>query len=363
MTTVAIARGSDPFKKYWWVILLVFGAIGAWICLPLMGSTTGSGSVSAQEGGLKSSDQSLDSIGNPNGAPGGAVDLSMGGSYRKKSSDGGMVSSLYQAPQDHAAGTSLTPAAGQSFADALKDISRKSAAAAKPGDSGWGEKAQKGFTPPKGNFGAMSGFSGSSGSGASASAAGGGGVVSGFGSSKANTGVDFARGLKDQGADGKGGRAMGALQNAQAASVAAARQGSGDAAVAMSAATFDGSNGSGRVVGGGAGTSGGGVYGSLDAAPMNLKINDPNLDAHKVDPPPTPMPKDETDPNDKMRQMVMQMLIQAVVGGLMGGITGAMGLGGAGAAAGGAKIWSLPAGPRECRYADFKRRPYGSETT
>ena len=173
MTTVAIARGSDPFKKYWWVILLVFGAIGAWICLPLMGSATGSGSVSAQEGGLKSSDQSLDSIRNPNGAPGGAVDLSMGGSYRKKASDGGMVSSLYQAPEEQAgsAGTSLTPAAGQSFADALKDISRKSASAAsdKTQASGWGEKAQKGFTPPKGNFGAMSGFSGSSGSGASRS--------------------------------------------------------------------------------------------------------------------------------------------------------------------------------------------------
>lgn len=343
MPTVKIARGTDPFKKYWWVILLGFGGVGGWICLPMMDSSVGSGSVAPREGGFKS-EQSLDAINNPTGAPGGAINLSMDGTgpYKKRGGDGPITSSLYQAPEDKAAAASPeAPKPANNLANALKDITKQSAAhaSASVDPSGWGgQKAQKGFTAPKAGFGAMSGLAGGSGSGAAAvSGGGGGGTFSGFGSQKANTGVTMAKGLKDDGSGEIGGgknKSLNALQGAQSASVNAARQQSNDAASAMGGASFDGRGGGGSSInGGGAGGGGGpGVYGSLDAAPANLKVNDPNLDKRTVNPVPTPEKKDATDPNDKMRQMVMQMIIMAVIGGLTGGLTSALGLGAASAA-------------------------------
>ena len=96
---VKISRNNDPFRKYWWVVLVGFGLVGAWVCLPLMESGTGSVSGTA---GAKSAEQSLDSVNNPSGAPGSAVDLSMDGTgaYRKKGSEGPIASSLYQAPAE-----------------------------------------------------------------------------------------------------------------------------------------------------------------------------------------------------------------------------------------------------------------------
>ena len=94
---ITVRRDNDPFKKYWWVLLLAFGAVGAWLCSPLIG-TQGSAGV-ARESGLKSAEQSLDSLDNPSGAPGGPVELSMEGSYRKKKQDGPISSSLTFPPE------------------------------------------------------------------------------------------------------------------------------------------------------------------------------------------------------------------------------------------------------------------------
>lgn len=320
--TVTIRRGNDPFKKYWWAILLGFGGVGGWICLPLLDSG-GTGSVVAvREQGLQAVGQSLDSMGNPQGAPGGVVDLSMEGTYRRRKDGSTMVSSLYQAPEEPAEAQATVSASGSSYADALRDISRKSAAA---DPTGWGGKQPyRPFTPPKANLGNMSGLGGGSSSGASASSSGFGGPTSSgaFGISGPKTGVTFAKGLGSGIADpaiaNAKGKSMAALQGAASAMSRAANTGSADLAAGMAQGVFDGSRGGGTIGGGGAGTSGGGIYGSLDAAPINLKVNDPKLNQAEFTP---PAPK-VTDEKPSFREEIMKMILMALVGGLVSGFTG-----------------------------------------
>ena len=122
---ITIRRDSDPFRKYWWVILLAFGLIGGWVCLPLIDYQSGSGAP-ALESGLKSADQSLDAINNPNGAPGFATNLSMdSGAYAKKNLEGPVTSSLYQPPPEAAAAGAPLAASDSNLANALKDVSKK----------------------------------------------------------------------------------------------------------------------------------------------------------------------------------------------------------------------------------------------
>src|SRR5581483_4545521 len=103
---IKVQRGSDPFKKYWWVLLVIFAMGGVWVCGPALqgggGPVTG-GAGGPGEGGLKSADgSSLDASANPSGAPGGAIDLSMDGAARRKKGEasGLMTSSLYIPPDD-----------------------------------------------------------------------------------------------------------------------------------------------------------------------------------------------------------------------------------------------------------------------
>lgn len=327
---VTIKRNNDPFKKYWWVALLGLGAIGGWVCLPLLGGGTGE-SVTVTEGGLESTQQSLDSINNPSGAPGGAIDLSMDGSGpKRKAEGGGMTSSLYQAPEEApapAAAAGAVSAPGAAFADALKKVAEKKSASVDA--SGWGgAKAQKGFNAPKVNLGAMSGLGGGSSSGGSASASSGGssggGKVSAFGSAGPKTGESFAKGLGDAPPDDPklaGGKSasLNALQGASNASVSAAKQMSFDASRAMSGTSFDGGQGrAGAGGGGGAAVGGGsGVFGNLDAAPKNLKVNDAKLNESKITPPPPKVVPPEKDMLEDLRNKVMEMLIMGLVGGVV----------------------------------------------
>jgi hypothetical protein len=328
MATIRIARGTDPFKKYWWVILVAFGGIGGWICLPAMNGASGGASAAPQEAGLQTAEQSLDSADNPAGAPGGAINLSMGGGKQKKT-DNASVSSLFQAPEEKPAAAPGLEPAPKNMADALKDITRASAAKASvkaaASAGGWGEQAQRGFTAPKASFGGMSGLGSGSGSGASSNSSGGGfggTAVGGFGGKNANTGVSFAKGLKDDGSGsaptGSKGAVMKSLENSRGASVGAAMQSSNDASKGQSGSTFDGGGRGGAVAGGGAAVgASGGVYGKLDSAPANLKANDPNLNSQKIQAPPTPTPNVAADPNAAMKAMMMQMLMGVVMAGIM----------------------------------------------
>ncbi|MCX5795707.1 MAG: hypothetical protein NTY77_09460 [Elusimicrobia bacterium] len=327
MNIIKIKQGNDPFKKYWWVILLGFAGVGAWVCMPLMDTSVGSGSVRAH--GLKSENQSLDSMANPSGAPGQAVDLSMDNAYGKKKADGESMSSLYQAPPEAATGAAApgAPLTGSaSFADALKDVSRKTEASASWG----GAKPQVPFTPPKGNFSSLSGMGGSGGSGASS----GPSVSGAFGTSVAKTGFAQTRGLGpgDSGA-GQGGKPiMNSLKGAASQGQAALTTKSADAARAMSGASFDGSRG-GSAIGGGPGTAQGGAYTGFDAVPANLKANDPNANVNKMESVPGKFAAPAVDEGEQMRKAIMMMVISAVVGGVVTGVVGSVFGGVAGGAA------------------------------
>lgn len=298
-----------------------FAFIGAWICIPLMGTQTGSGGVALREGGLQSREQSLDSVHNPNGAPGSVADLSMenAGAYAKKKTDGPITSSLYQPPpEEPAPAAAPTPAASSNLADALKDISQKSTS----GSASWSPKP---FNPPKANFGTLSGLgSGGSASAGNSSSSYGGSSGSGltpFGTSTPNTGVAYTRGLDGGQASARSrGGSMGVLQDAKVSASLAMGQRSYDGASAMSGQTFDGRGGAGSPIGGG-GVSLGGSYAKLDGMPKDLKANDPNLSTIKITPPPPATPQIE--PEDRAKQM-MQMMMMMVVGGVVNGMVGGM---------------------------------------
>lgn len=328
-----IERGSDPFKKYWWVLLVVFGGVFGMVCLGSMsGGDGGSASASDAEQGLRTADgrSSLDPTENPAGAPGGAIDLSMGGLGKRKGNDGPITSSLFLAPDEPAASTATAVASvgggSRGLADALRDISRSRAA----DPTGWGgQKAQRGFksasafAAPKANFGGLSGLGGGS-SASAASVSAGSLSGGGFGSDgRQRVGISSARGLQD---DGKGDGTTGfhALKNAARAMGLAARSGDLGSAMAMGGRTFDGGGGGGRISAGKGTMAEGGVGANLTAAPVNLKANDPKLDDFKYEPPPATDSGPAVDKNAQLKQME-QMMMMMVVGGIMSAALGPAG--------------------------------------
>lgn len=305
--------------------MAVFAVSGAWICSPLLEGGSYSGSVASAGGGLSSASSSLDSAFNPNGAPGGVLDLSMEKPVTSGLSAGAAASSLYQAPEGGAPGAPIvegSPTAGAeasaTLAAALKQVSEKKA---DPG--GWGgQKPLKGFTPPKANFAPLSGL------GAAGSGGGGSGArIGAFGAVLPNTGVATARGLSGSVseapmADARG-RALGGLRNAAAAGRKIALLGEGDAAVADSRRFFDGSHqAGGAITGGGAGDGGlGGAFGSLSAAPANLKANRTDLDHFEITPPPG-KPAAPPDNTEEMKKQLMMVAVSMVVMGVAGPMAG-----------------------------------------
>lgn len=326
--TYSVGRADDPYKKYWWAILAGFGLTGAWLCLPVMDSSIGSARIDTSKPPTDAGgEQSLDSRENPSGAPG--LNLSMDGMKKHGAKGDEFVPSmLYQAAPDapgalkdgapfgSATGSAGASSASGSLADQLKKVGAKDA-------SGWAEKAQRGFDAPKLGGSGMSGL-GSVGGGSSAMASAGG--VSAFGARNSEVGFGSAKGLRDDGggAIGKGTQAsMGALKDMSKAVTGAAGARSGDTAVASLNHAFDGAAKNGAI--GPAGAAAGGSYEALDQAPVNLKLNDPKLDAKEMkEPPPSAMPSNAKDSAQQMAQQMGMMLATAVVGGMIPGAGGQM---------------------------------------
>ena len=178
-----IKQQADPFKKYWWLILLVFGLVGLWVCYPAFNSSSNA-SLAGAESGLHPVNQSLDSTQNPNGAPGGPVDLSMKSfeAYGKKALVDPFASLLFSpppsAPVASASSSKKSGKKSSQWADALASLASQgqspAAATAAPVLSA---------AFPKGNFSSLSGLSGSESSNAFAPAGAGNspGGLSGFG--------------------------------------------------------------------------------------------------------------------------------------------------------------------------------------
>ena len=311
---LTVSAADDPYKKYWWLILAGFILTGAWLCLPGMEGSVGSAHVDTSKAAPDpKSEQNLDSVDNPNGALGGALDLSMDGSKKRKNKDAeSFESMLYQAAPDAgaaAAGAPLGTASGSvNLAQQLKTVA---AASARKDESGWTEKARAGFAAPRLNGAGLPG-SGSTSGGSSASAGG-----SAFGSSNAQVSYGSTHGLKDDDSEKGPAGGLQALRTvAKTAGLAAAAR-SNDTARAGVGSVFDGSKGRNAVIAGAAG--GGGAYAMLDEAPANLKLNNPDLNTKEItEPPATPVP---TAAPDQTKQMIMMMATMAI-GGIMGGGAG-----------------------------------------
>lgn len=326
-TTVGAA--DDPFKKYWWVILVGFGVTGTWMLAPMMETQVGSTHVdtaakaASDPAGIE---QNLDSAG-PAGAPGSALDLSMGGLKHKSRSDEEIASMLYQAPPEAGAAASGAPigAAGAaaglgtasgsvsaSLAQQLKDAGKAKSS------SGWDEKARSGFSAAHLSGSGLSGLGGSSG-GSSASA--GAGAVGAFGYRNAQTGFESTVGLRDNGAEAGPG-----MQGLRKAASAGPRglTGSAESMKAAMGSVFDGTSkrGGAQIGPGGTGAMAS-AQAAYDVAPANLKVNDPKLNARTMTDPPVAATPQSTNSNDFAKQLAM-MAATALIGGMIPGVGGQM---------------------------------------
>ncbi|MEK7382165.1 MAG: hypothetical protein AAB262_02655 [Elusimicrobiota bacterium] len=304
-----VQLADDPYKKHWWALLAGFGLTGMWLCLPMMETSVGSARI--ETGGPvvdAAAEQNLDAAAGPNGAPGDALDLSMDGAYRRKKGDETVASMLYQAPK----GPQAVPAAASTLAQSLKDVGDKK-------DASWGaEKAQRGFASPRLAGGALSGLSGAA--GASSALAGSGWGA--FGSRSAQVGSSSTRGLREEaGADSAEAGGFAALRQAAKAVSNAASQSGGDAASRGRSRAFAGAKAQHAIGAGGRRGADAGLYSSLDAAPVNLKVNDPNLNKKEFEVPPTSEAPTSADEGDLSEQLAM-VAATTVIGGLIPGVGG-----------------------------------------
>ncbi|MFI5350467.1 MAG: hypothetical protein ACHQ2Z_13045 [Elusimicrobiota bacterium] len=315
----SVGAANDPYKKYWWAILAGFIVTGAWLCIPIMETPVGSARADAPAKpaiDAAGAEQGLDSAANPNGAPGGALDLSMDGA-KHKTKDGSvddMASMLYQAAPEAGAAAGgkplgdATAASAATLAQQLKDAGKK------PDDSGWAEKAQRGFDAPHLAGGALSGLG--SAHGGSSSSAGGG--VGAFGSRNADVGFGSTRGLHDDGSDSPG---FQALRAAAGRAAAPNLKGSDEAMHAGMSQAFDGGKGkAGTAIGMSAMAQ---ANAALNAAPANLKTKiNAKLDTKKL-PDPVGAPTPAAAANNMGKELAM-MAATALIGGMIPGVGGQM---------------------------------------
>ncbi len=314
----SVSAADDPFKKYWWVILMGIIFTALWLMTPMMGEKS-VGSTAVSTSAPKTNDnveQSLDAD------AGNGINLSMDGTGHKRKEDTLFGSSLYEAPPEEktaaaaTAGTAaLGSASGSTLADALKKVGE--------GDGGWGEKkAQRGFNKPGLGGGSMSGMGAASGG-----RAGSAGGSSAFGSSNANIGFANTSGLSGGGspdAAAPNSKGVSALKAASAQALLAASNKSNDGARSAMSQAFDGAKSGNKIGGGGASLAGG--YAALDAAPANLKLDDPKMNEKKLEAPPATgadVGQSSMDDSELGKQIAMQVAA-GVLGGVIGGPMGSV---------------------------------------
>jgi hypothetical protein len=313
----AVSDANDPFKKYWWAILMGIVFTGLWLLAPMMGEkSVGATAINTSK---PKTDGNVEQALTADAGDG--INLSMDGTGKKRKEEGALGSGLFLAPDEPAAGagsaalggppSGVRTAGGSTLADALKKVGESS--------GGWGEKAQRGFANPK-----LAGGSPLSGMGA-ASGGKAGSASGAFGTSNANVGYAGTRGLAGDGNVDvaiQSGRGVAALKAAADQAVGAAANRSNDGSRSSSGLAFDGGKGGSKI--GGNLSTGPGVYAALDAAPVNLKVSDPK-DTKKVEGPPPSSDLGDSDMsgNDIGKQIAMQLVgaaIGAAIGGPIGGI-------------------------------------------
>lgn len=310
----AVSDADDPFKKYWWAILMGIGFTAIWLLTPMLGEKS-VGSTVVDTSTPKATDNVEQSLSSDSGD---GINLSMEGTGHKRKEDPLFGSSLYQAPPEEtpaaaaaAAGSASASASGGTLAGALKKVSES--------NGGWGEKkAQRGFNIPKLSGASLSGMGAASG-GRAGSASG----TSAFGSRNASVGFAGTKGLSGSVEDAEpASKGLAALKAASAQAKAAAALKSNDDARGSMSAVFDGAKG-GSKIGGDVGAMGA-AYAALDAAPANLKQADPKLNEKKLEPPPgADVAQSDMDDSELAKQIALQVaggVLGAVIGGPMGAV-------------------------------------------
>jgi hypothetical protein len=312
----AVSDADDPFKKYWWAILMMIVFTGLWLLTPMLGEKS-VGSISMDTSKPKVEANVEQAVAADAGA-GDGINLSMDGTGHKRKEDGMLASSLYQAPPDDPAAAATAGSAALGSASGSASGSTLASALKKVGESGgWAEKAQKGFNAPKLAGATLSGMGAASGGSAGASGS------SAFGSRNANIGFAGTHGLSggsdiEAAPESKG---IAALKAASSQSLLAAGNKSNDGARNNMSQVFDGAKAGNKIGGGGAVLNG--AYAALDAAPVNLKISDPKLNEKKLEPPPgADVGASESDPNSQLGKQIAMQVAGAVLGAVIGGPVG-----------------------------------------
>ena len=327
----AIGRQEpDPLKKYWWVILVVCALVGAWIYMPTT-SGTGSDSVEISRTPAEQSLNSLDSVDNPQGAPGQARTSEGGGAGASRPlTSPDQSSSLYHAPGS-AAGAPLTEDQVQALVeglsvDSLAKAMQSVASGVRPPDHGWGDaQVRTGFSRPKAQFeqvGALRGGTGGEGSAASLV------FRKPFGSG-GDPGLDMKPGPGLQGAGrAASGIARQAAQNNQSLNALdRARKTSMDSlkgvderAMGMGGRSFDASGGAGGAQGQLSQAAAAAGLNEGAGVPANLKANDPSMNQKKLEPPKIEAASQVKDDSNKeyMQQQILMMIMGAAISGILG---------------------------------------------
>ncbi len=314
--TFKIAKNSDPFKKYWWVLLLIFSALGVWISYPSYqsgqianGGAFGRSLMTVRQS-LNSLNGTLDQApGSPIGAASSGLAADEQGPYKKENiapEDG-----LFPHPASAAGAASGALANrggaghGRTFADSLAAI-----AGTAKGSQAAGAPAIPVEDPSlNGSFSDNSGSGSGGDSGASffggAPSQNPGSGAGPFGEGQTKTGLEAASNFGASA--GLGSSAMDALKAAAQNGMQAAAQTSNAGAVSGLSRSFDASRASGQIGGGGQGNAGVGIGGS--GTPLIFKPNPATLGMKQITP---PTPSSAASQQNNMGQMMMQMLMMSL---------------------------------------------------
>jgi hypothetical protein len=312
------ARANDPFRKHWWVVLIVCAFVGFWIYFP---STSGTGSdavdLDKTFGQTEQSLYSLDPAENPQGAPGRVLAVPVegaDGAYGRAASRAGQDSSLYQA----SGGASGEPISAEALASP--------SAQAKPAkDDGWGgQEPRTGFSRPQAKFDPAGSLH--DGGGVSSSAqlvhqkpfgtGGDPGLDLRTGPGLHAAAQDARRKLQESVAES---RTVQGLKQAEKASLAAIK-GNDELASGMGGSPFDAGGGARSSMEALEAAAAGTGLGEGQGTPMNLKSSDPNVNQKVLEPPPIKDAGEVKDDSNKeyLQQQMLMMIMGVAISGILG---------------------------------------------
>lgn len=320
----AARPGEDPLKRWGWVLLLAPLLVMAGLIAPILGpaedeEAASSDALAATEQSLRS----LDPAENPQGSPGSPIGRGFGtGAAPAPEAAAARPAAAGRGGRSAPEREAGAAAPGAELALALSRAAAGGKAVVKtPGSDSWGGREPRtGLTRPA--FARMASLS---------DAQGGGGASGAFSAVSAPFGRGGDPGFIDRGAGGGrspgragpgGSRSLEELRQVQKVSAGALAGGS-EVAAGYGRKAFEGS----ALRQGLAGTQSFDGSGLVEGeTPVNLKANDPRINAREFEPPAVGAPKTvEPEERQSMEQQLMMMLLTVAVGGVLGPAFSAVG--------------------------------------